>query len=57
MATQENENISVPPGYVNVLTQIIKQMEEFEKVYGSIPDCQIIMKSEYKKLITLLSKE
>ena len=43
--------MQVPEKFEALIADFIKQLEDFEKAYGHIPKCQLIVSEEYRRLI------
>ena len=44
----------IPEKYQSIVEEFVKQLEEFEKAYGYLPDCRLIPKKDYEALVKSL---
>ena len=48
--------MDIPEKYQPIVADLLKQIIEFEASYGSLPKIQLVVSSEYAKLVQLAQK-
>ncbi|MCL1468681.1 hypothetical protein [Argonema galeatum] len=41
----------IPEKYQSIIEEFVKQLEEFEKAYGYLPECRLVVKKDYETLV------
>ncbi|GET44221.1 hypothetical protein [Microseira wollei] len=49
--------IQIPEKFAVLIADLSKQLEEFEKTYGYIPKCQLVVSEEYQRLVKEITRK